>query len=420
MLLLPIMASAETVEIDGIFYNLVSKAKEAEVTKRANGYYSGAISIPRTVYYGGVTYTVSRIGDDAFNLCNDLTSVSLTENITSIGQMAFCGCTSLRSMAIPNNVNVIGFAAFKDCSNLSNVNIPNSLTIIDGYTFRNCKNLASLTIPNSVKEIGCCAFEGCSSITSVTIPDNVISLGRIENSILAGSTFKDCTSLQSVIIGNGVNIIHQYSFSGCNSLKTVTVGRNIKRIGIFAFEKCSNLESFYCSADILTNSELDSNGLFTYGNAFEGSYTNYATLHVPTSAINSYMATEPWSGFGNIVGFNSGNKLPKCETPYITYRNGELTFSCETSGVEYVYEITNDDVKKGKADKVKLDCAYWVSVYAKKEGYEDSDVATMVINMGNIGNIYDVNKDGAIDIADISTIIRVMSTLSRMQEEDEE
>ena len=36
-------------------------------------------------------------------------------------------------------------------------------------------------------------------------------------------------------------------------------------------------------------------------NVFDGSYTEYANLHVPAAAIESYKATEPWSEFGKIV-----------------------------------------------------------------------------------------------------------------------
>ena len=38
---LPILASADAVEIDGICYNLITKAKIAEVTRNFNKSYSG-------------------------------------------------------------------------------------------------------------------------------------------------------------------------------------------------------------------------------------------------------------------------------------------------------------------------------------------------------------------------------------------
>lgn len=66
--LLPMLASAETVEIDGIWYNLVAKAKEAEVTKNPNTY-SGDVVIPPSVTYNGEPYKVTSIGESAFYKC---------------------------------------------------------------------------------------------------------------------------------------------------------------------------------------------------------------------------------------------------------------------------------------------------------------------------------------------------------------
>jgi len=91
MALLPLLANADPVEIDGIYYNLISKAKQAEVTKNPN-YYSGKVVIPKTVTFEGVKYNVTIIGDNAFKLCNNLTSVTIPNSVTSIGGYAFSGC----------------------------------------------------------------------------------------------------------------------------------------------------------------------------------------------------------------------------------------------------------------------------------------------------------------------------------------
>ena len=45
MLVLPMLASADAVEINGIYYNLVSKANHAEVTSHPNKY-SGSVVLP--------------------------------------------------------------------------------------------------------------------------------------------------------------------------------------------------------------------------------------------------------------------------------------------------------------------------------------------------------------------------------------
>ena len=64
--LLPLVAFAE-VEIDGIYYNLDSNTKEAEVTCGRNQYSGSVAVIPASVTYDGVEYSVTSIGDNAFN-----------------------------------------------------------------------------------------------------------------------------------------------------------------------------------------------------------------------------------------------------------------------------------------------------------------------------------------------------------------
>ena len=71
---------AEAVEIDGIYYNLVTKAKQAEVTYNPSKY-NGTIRIPGTVTYNGVTYSVTSIEIGAFAGCRGLTSVSIPNSV---------------------------------------------------------------------------------------------------------------------------------------------------------------------------------------------------------------------------------------------------------------------------------------------------------------------------------------------------
>jgi len=94
--LLPLVASAQTkVEIDGIWYSLISKTKQAEVTRSGGTEYSGSITIPATVTYGGVTYSVRSFGDEAFRDCESLTAITLPASVTSIGNRVFSRCSSL-------------------------------------------------------------------------------------------------------------------------------------------------------------------------------------------------------------------------------------------------------------------------------------------------------------------------------------
>ena len=109
-------------EVDGIYYNITSSTdRTVEVTFRGNYYnsynneYSGAVSIPESVIYNGSTYSVTRIGYDAFWYCSGLTSVKIPNSVTAIMAGAFQGCSGLTSVKIPNSVTAIRISAFKEC-----------------------------------------------------------------------------------------------------------------------------------------------------------------------------------------------------------------------------------------------------------------------------------------------------------------
>lgn len=134
-------ASAHDFEVDGIYYNINSDGTSVSVTFKGSSYdsysneYSGAVTIPATVTYSGKTYSVTSIGDSAFDGCSGLTSVKIPNSVKSIGKYAFYGCSGLTSVEIPNSVTSIGEGTFWYCSGLTSVVIPNSVTSIGNSAF---------------------------------------------------------------------------------------------------------------------------------------------------------------------------------------------------------------------------------------------------------------------------------------------
>ena len=150
-----------------LYYNITSD-NTVEVTYHGNiNYVSGDVVIPSSVTNNGTTYSVTSIGEWAFNRCSSLTSVAIPNSVTSIGNYAFYECRSLTSVTIPNSVTSIGEWAFTYCRSLTSVTIPNSVTSISGGAFAGCSSLTSVTIPNSVTSIGGSAFYGCNGLTSI-------------------------------------------------------------------------------------------------------------------------------------------------------------------------------------------------------------------------------------------------------------
>ena len=202
----------------------------------------GNLTIPSTVTYGGITYSVTSIGYSAFFECTSLTSVSIPNSVTSIGPVAFSDCTSLTSISIPNSVTSIGGSTFWNCSGLTSISIPNSITSIEPYTFLGCTSLSSITIPDSVTTIGSGAFYDCTSLSSITIPDSVSTIGL--------RTFENCTSLSSVTIGHSVSSIGDRAFAGCVQLTSVTIPNSVTSLGNNAFFNCIRLSSVYLGSSI--------------------------------------------------------------------------------------------------------------------------------------------------------------------------
>ena len=390
---------------DGAFsscYGLTSVTIPNSVTSIGNFAFSYCPQIATIVVESGNSVYDSRDGCNAIISTNDNTLIAGCKNaiipisVTSIGMGAFRGCSGLTSVTIPNSVTSIGGSAFQDCSGLTSVTIGNSVTSIGSSTFSGCRGLTSVTIPNSVTSIGGYAFYNCSGLTSVHITDIAawcnISFGddvsnplsyahhlymngsEITDLVIPNSVtsigiyaFRDCSGLTSVTIPNSVTSIGGDAFISCTSLTSVTIGSGISSIGKWAFAFCKNLTDVYCYAESVPQTDAGD---------FYGSNIEYATLHVPDASVNAYKQAEPWKNFKSIVGIGGGTPDPqKCEKPTISYKNGQLMFASATEGVEFISEITDNDIKKYYEATVTLTVTYNISVYATKTGYDNSDVA---------------------------------------------
>lgn len=103
--LLPLLTSAHDFEVDGIYYNITSDT-EVEVTFKGDfsyeceNEYRNSITIPSTITYDEVTYSVTSIGYSAFDDCENLTAITISESVTSIGKRAFYDCSSLKRVKV--------------------------------------------------------------------------------------------------------------------------------------------------------------------------------------------------------------------------------------------------------------------------------------------------------------------------------
>ena len=235
-----VVSSNQEGKTDSIYYTLNDEKKEASVTYSGSGNvfmypkasaYSGDITIPSTITYNGITYTVTSIGDRAFYEAKKLQSVTMPNTITSIDTEAFAWCHELKSVKLSEALTSIGESAFSFCGSLSSIILPNTLTSIGNSAFRNCQRLTSITIPRSVTSIGTGLFMN-SKITSITIDkENPVYDSRNDcNAIIETKTNKLIVGCTTTIIPDNISCIGERAFLDCSKINTITIPESVTEI----------------------------------------------------------------------------------------------------------------------------------------------------------------------------------------------
>ena len=241
-------ASAETVNIGGINYNLNNSDMTAEVAENYEA--SGSIVLPATLSHEGRTYTLTAIGYDAFDYCEGLTAITLPEGLATIGGSAFYGCESLAAITIPASVTSIGREAFAACTGLASMTVAAGNKVYDsrggcnaiietatGTLAFGCK---TSRVPHGVTAIGDEAFYKCSTLAAVTLPQGVTSIGEY--------AFYKCSALASINLPEGLVSIGESAFHRCGKLTALALPASLATIGEDAFYDCSGLGSISVAA----------------------------------------------------------------------------------------------------------------------------------------------------------------------------
>lgn len=210
-------------------------------------------------YVGSYIYDGSyRYDETPFVGCNAMSSIAFVGKCDSIPEYICYDMPNLASVTFGDKVRVIGEGAFSECVALKSVNLPASVNFVGAGAFASC-GLETITINSDFEtdDYGRSPFAGCFSIKSFSFMGNctyvpsfceglglltTVTLGDKVNRIPTES-FRDCSSLESIIIPNSVNEIGAYAFYNCSALKSINIPEGISEIEIGTFKGCSSLES---------------------------------------------------------------------------------------------------------------------------------------------------------------------------------
>lgn len=279
------------VEIGSLYYILDETNKTASVTrplgKDAKEYYIGEVSIPSSITYKSETYTVTSVGNYAFDGAVNLTSIEIPTTIKRFYNVnVFKGCDKLVKVNYLGTIDdwvQISFDFYTSNPTYfsKNLYIKGELvvdakiesSIINKAVFENCLCIKSVEIGEDVASIDGSAFEGCRNITSIKwnakkaplhtgvgnnffndasenvesfvfgdkveeLPNalcqgmkklNEVNIPKSVTSIGAG-VFAECSGLTSIIISDNVTSLGNYSFAECTSLASLVIGNNVKTV----------------------------------------------------------------------------------------------------------------------------------------------------------------------------------------------
>ena len=150
--------------------------------------------------------------------------------VTSIDSFTFQK-SKFNKVKIPNTIKNIGNSAFRKCINLTSVTVPKNVSL-GSLVFRECTSLKSAILSEGITNIPTSTFYGCTNLSTVKIP---VTISKIDNFAFSK------TNIKEVILPKGLTEIGQDAFSNCKALTSIYISSKVKTVGRYAFKGCTNL-----------------------------------------------------------------------------------------------------------------------------------------------------------------------------------
>lgn len=297
------------------------------------------------------------IGEYAFQLCPELTTVTLEEGVETLLDGAFRECHKLTSISLPESLQTIDANVFLE-DPLTTLHIPANVSSIAGSAFAETtiseytvaaenksykavngiiysaddriivayppmKEGTKYTVADGCVGVGNGAFYG-AKLTKVVLPESVIAIDSyaftlsaladitLPNSvILIGEQAFAGTQLTTFTFPEGINAIYDATLAQCPNLTSVTIPANVRYIGFRAFLLDEALTEVHCLGAEPAYLDFYEEDDHPFG------YIDRAnvTVSVPKGRLDAYKSSYWGSEFSNLVDTEAPIFFPDSFTP---------------------------------------------------------------------------------------------------------
>lgn len=387
--------------------------------------------------------SVTYIGDGSF-IGVALDSVYISSNVSYLGSSSFAEC-QMSYLEIAEGITIIYTGTFLGCQNLKTIVLPASLSRIEAGAIAHCRNIKTIiskneTSPTMYGKYWESGGYGTGTlynpfmysdkfqryIYTLLVPQGAkesyanykTSDGKPGWPVATIEEYDESTDFSKIstefvqenmmyaITNNGNHNTVQLIKTMEESVTEIIIRDNILRNSIEYSVTSINPNHISTNNQLRTVHAFSNEPIAVFENTFSASTKLFGTLYVPEQTKSLYENATEWKEFTNIVESDEvipPTPNPKCATPTISLVNGQLMFDCETEDVTFISSVICEDNKNYDTAIIPLTAIYRISVYATKDGYDDSDMVTKVISIRGLKG--DVNEDGEINIADVNTVI---------------
>ena len=218
----------------------------------------------KTVY---LPNSLKMIGRAAFTW-SSLMTVSIPGNVELLDDWAFEGCENLRYITLSEGIREIGAHCLRECSSLKQIVLPSTLRKLGRWAFSRDYGLERIVFTGDAPEFGeevfyevdAKAYYPAGNQTWNSVVSNYSTGGVIQwvpysdlseinldeppaGDFVAedGYLYGYIGSSESVDIPEGIIGVYANAFKNCSSIKEVTFPSTLKTIGDYAFSRCNNL-----------------------------------------------------------------------------------------------------------------------------------------------------------------------------------